>query len=145
MGECRHVCVCVYVCVCVCVCMHTHVYGACMCVYDAKYACVYYKMLIQQSVFNVIPCMLDTGEWSLVETGGSNVQGGFGHASAYDNMMRRVYVFGGYHSYSDSTSSSTSTYNLTDALYIYNVDSKEWWVLDFCNYMLPSAVYVSVF
>ncbi|KAL8587016.1 hypothetical protein ACOMHN_023406 [Nucella lapillus] len=72
---------------------------------------------------------LDSGEWSLVETRGSNVQGGYGHASAYDVAKGKIYISGGYHSHSDSTSSSSSTYNLTDKLYVFHLESKEWLML----------------
>ncbi|XP_076460551.1 attractin-like protein 1 isoform X2 [Babylonia areolata] len=102
---------------------HTaHVVGRTMLVffgYSPKFG---YMNRVQQFDF-------DTGEWSLVETTGSIVQGGYGHASAYDVVEGKIYVFGGYHSHSDSASSSSSTYNLTDKLYVFDLETKEWLLL----------------
>ncbi|XP_070211800.1 attractin-like protein 1 isoform X1 [Littorina saxatilis] len=67
-----------------------------------------------------------TGDWSRVETTGSNVQGGYGHASALDDINRKVYINSGYHSRSDKESSS---YLLTDVLYVYDINGREWMIL----------------
>lgn len=81
-------------------------------------------MLKSNFYLTVAVSVPDLGEWSIVETMGANVQGGYGHASAYDVNAEKIYIFGGYHSHSDA--SSTSSYNLTDVLYVYDLIAKEW-------------------
>jgi hypothetical protein len=65
----------------------------------------------------------ERNEWTKLNTTGSKVSGGYGHTSVYDEVMNKVYVFGGYHSRPDTPGSS---YNLTDTLYVLNLDTREW-------------------
>lgn len=58
--------------------------------------------------------------WYVPKTRGAIVQGGYGHASAYDPETQLIYVCGGYHS------GSTSNYKLTDALYLFNPSNRSW-------------------
>ncbi|XP_071089503.1 attractin-like protein 1 [Haliotis cracherodii] len=61
--------------------------------------------------------------WSLVDTIGASVRGGYGHTSVYDPGTKKIYVFGGY------KSGSQSSYNLTDMLYSYDPELKKWMIL----------------
>ncbi|XP_012937027.2 attractin [Aplysia californica] len=64
-----------------------------------------------------------SGNWTVDETTGSRVQGGYGHTSVFDHRRIKIYVYGGYHS------QGTSNYKLTDKLYQYDPVLKEWFVL----------------
>lgn len=60
--------------------------------------------------------------WSVVQTHGALVKGGFGHSAAYDPDSKMIYVYGGYHSYgSDSV--------LVDMLYVYETSRHYWRML----------------
>ena len=73
-----------------------------------------------------------TGSWSVVNTTGAVVKGGYGHSSIYDELNGVILVHGGYHSM------SAATYLLTDALYEFNPNTSAWYVLCcfFCLRML---------
>ncbi|RUS90476.1 hypothetical protein EGW08_001744 [Elysia chlorotica] len=65
-----------------------------------------------------------TGKWTVVETTGALILGGYGHASVYDSQRDKIYISGGYYS------RSSSTYNLTDRLYQYDPIKKDWFILN---------------
>ena len=46
--------------------------------------------------------------------------GGYGHSSVFDEQRNLIYLFGGYHS------GSQSSYNLTDVLYSYSPKHVKW-------------------
>ena len=58
--------------------------------------------------------------WTIVETTGAIVKGGYGHSSVYDSKRGLIYVHAGYHS------GSRSSYHLTDVLYAYNISGMHW-------------------
>lgn len=60
--------------------------------------------------------------WSILETGGALVQGGYGHSSVYDPQTHSIYIHGGYKAY------SANKYGLAGDLYRYDVDQKVWCV-----------------
>ena len=64
-----------------------------------------------------------TGSWSVVNTTGAVIKGGYGHSSIYDELNGVILVHGGYHSM------SAATYLLTDALYEFNPNTSAWYVL----------------
>ncbi|XP_017752850.1 PREDICTED: attractin-like protein 1 isoform X1 [Eufriesea mexicana] len=66
---------------------------------------------------------LGTREWQIVETVGFPVKGGYGHTSAYDPLTSLIYVYGGY------VSESQSTQVVTNRLYSYHPNSREWTLL----------------
>ena len=59
-------------------------------------------------------------EWSLVPTTGYPVKGGFGHSAAWDEITKRIYVFGGY------VSTAANVASLSDELYSYDPIAKRW-------------------
>ncbi len=59
-------------------------------------------------------------EWSLVPTTGYPVKGGFGHSAAWDEITKRIYVFGGY------VSTAATVASLSDDLYSYDPIAKRW-------------------
>ncbi|XP_014206707.1 putative protein tag-53 [Copidosoma floridanum] len=62
-------------------------------------------------------------EWQIVETSGFPVKGGYGHSSAYDPLTNHIYVYGGY------VSESQVTQVLTNRLYAYRPNKREWRLL----------------
>ncbi|KAG7200810.1 hypothetical protein KM043_003181 [Ampulex compressa] len=66
---------------------------------------------------------LGTREWQIVETVGFPVKGGYGHSSAYDPLTSMIFVYGGY------VSESQSTQVLTNRLYSYHPNLREWKLL----------------
>jgi attractin len=62
----------------------------------------------------------DTRTWSLVNTTGAIVKGGYGHSSIYDDTSGLIYVHGGYQS------QSFSAYLLSDAMYAFNPNTSAW-------------------
>ncbi|KAK3699055.1 hypothetical protein RRG08_041618, partial [Elysia crispata] len=64
-----------------------------------------------------------TGKWTVVETTGALIHGGYGHVSVYDVQRDKIYVSGGYFS------RSSTTYNLTDRLYQYDPVKRDWFIL----------------
>ncbi|XP_029819569.1 attractin, partial [Manacus vitellinus] len=80
-----------------------------------------------------------TNTWSILQTSGALVQGGYGHSSVYDPNTRSIYIHGGYKAF------SANKYRLADDLYKYEVDSRMWTILKdsrFYRY-LHTAVVVS--
>lgn len=61
-----------------------------------------------------------TNTWSILQTSGALVQGGYGHSSVYDPNTRSIYIHGGYKAF------SANKYRLADDLYKYEVDSRMW-------------------
>ncbi|ETE56962.1 Attractin, partial [Ophiophagus hannah] len=56
-----------------------------------------------------------TNTWSILQTRGALVQGGYGHSSVYDENSNSIYTHGGYKAF------SANKYRLTDDLYKYEV------------------------
>ncbi|XP_013928629.1 PREDICTED: attractin [Thamnophis sirtalis] len=82
---------------------------------------------------------LATNTWSILQTRGALVQGGYGHSSVYDESSHSIYTHGGYKAF------SANKYRLTDDLYKYEVRKYKWTILKesrFSRY-LHSAVIIS--
>ncbi|KAM3831714.1 LOW QUALITY PROTEIN: attractin [Vipera latastei] len=82
---------------------------------------------------------LATNTWSILQTRGALVQGGYGHSSVYDPHSWSIYTHGGYKAF------SANKYRLTDDLYKYEVRKYKWTILKesrFSRY-LHSAVIIS--
>lgn len=60
--------------------------------------------------------------WSVLDTRGALVQGGYGHSSVYDPITRSIYIHGGYKAF------TANKYGLAGDLYRYDVDKRMWWV-----------------
>ncbi|GFO40944.1 Attractin [Plakobranchus ocellatus] len=73
----------------------------------------------------VLEYSFDSGEWSVVKTTGALIFGGYGHSSTHDILRGKIYVYGGFYSL------STTSYNLTDRLYQYDPNTKEWFFLSY--------------
>ncbi|XP_045050721.2 attractin isoform X6 [Desmodus rotundus] len=82
---------------------------------------------------------LVTNTWSILNTDGALVQGGYGHSSVYDHKTRALYVHGGYKAF------SANKYRLADDLYRYDVDTQMWTILKDSRFFryLHTAVLVS--
>lgn len=66
---------------------------------------------------------LTAKRWSIAQTHGALVKGGFGHSAALDPDSKMIYVYGGYHSHgSDSV--------LMDLLYVYETSRNYWKLLN---------------
>uniref|UniRef100_A0A669PG09 Attractin n=1 Tax=Phasianus colchicus TaxID=9054 RepID=A0A669PG09_PHACC len=74
-------------------------------------------------ISNVQEYNLATNTWSILQTSGALVQGGYGHSSVYDPHTRSIYIHGGYKAF------SANKYRLADDLYRYEVDSRMWTIL----------------
>ncbi|XP_053204126.1 attractin-like protein 1 [Panonychus citri] len=61
--------------------------------------------------------------WTVVNTNGAHVKGGYGHTSVYYPENNLIYVHGGYHS-------SLTDSILVDLLYSYHPDKKSWRLLN---------------
>lgn len=59
-------------------------------------------------------------EWSVVETDGYPVKGGFGHTAVWDDITQKIYVYGGF----ISTSSSGAA--ITDQVYAFDQVKRRW-------------------
>ena len=59
-------------------------------------------------------------EWSVVPTSGYPVRGGFGHSAAWDEITKRIYVYGGY------VSTASTSAQLSKELYSYDPITKRW-------------------
>jgi len=62
-------------------------------------------------------------EWSVVRTSGYPVKGGFGHSAAWDEITKKIYVFGGY------VSKASTVASLSDELYSYDPIARRWALL----------------
>lgn len=71
-------------------------------------------------ISNVQEYNLTTNTWSILQTSGALVQGGYGHSSVYDTHTRSIYIHGGYKAF------SANKYRLADDLYKYEVDTRMW-------------------
>ena len=67
-------------------------------------------------------CFFHTADkkWKVTYGQGTLVKGGYGHSSVYDSVNNVIYVHGGY------VSTTSSTYTLSDSLYIFDPDTKLW-------------------
>ncbi|CAG01262.1 unnamed protein product, partial [Tetraodon nigroviridis] len=77
--------------------------------------------------------------WTVQNTFGALIQGGYGHSSVFDPGTRAVYIHGGYKAF------SANKYGLAGDLYKYDVDKRKWTILrdsGFFRY-LHTAVIVS--
>uniref|UniRef100_A0A8C9QUL9 EGF-like domain-containing protein n=1 Tax=Spermophilus dauricus TaxID=99837 RepID=A0A8C9QUL9_SPEDA len=82
---------------------------------------------------------LERNTWSILQTQGALVQGGYGHSSVYDHRTKALYVHGGYKAF------SANKYRLADDLYRYDVDTQKWTILKDSRFFryLHTAVIVS--
>ncbi|XP_056616392.1 attractin-like protein 1 isoform X2 [Triplophysa dalaica] len=64
-----------------------------------------------------------TNSWSVAETNGALVQGGYGHSSVFDSSSHSIYVHGGYKAF------PANKYGLVDHLYRYQVHTRTWFIL----------------
>lgn len=80
-----------------------------------------------------------TREWNIVDTFGFPVKGGYGHSASWDPLTRKIYVYGGV------ISESESTQVLSNRLYAYEPDYKTWTLLANASSsrFLHSATFVS--
>ena len=82
---------------------------------------IYRKAKIYFVVTNLILIIISANDsWSIAATTGATVHGGYGHSSVFDEQRNLIYLFGGYHS------GSQSSYNLTDVLYSYSPKHVKW-------------------
>uniref|UniRef100_A0A8B9G002 Attractin n=1 Tax=Amazona collaria TaxID=241587 RepID=A0A8B9G002_9PSIT len=90
-------------------------------------------------ISNVQEYNLTTNTWSILQTSGALVQGGYGHSSVYDTHTRSIYIHGGYKAF------SANKYRLADDLYKYEVDTRMWTILKDSRFFryLHTAVIVS--
>ena len=59
-------------------------------------------------------------EWSVVETSGYPVKGGFGHSAVWDEITKRIYVYGGY------VSTASTSAQISKELYSYDPITNRW-------------------
>ncbi|XP_043911831.1 attractin-like protein 1 [Protopterus annectens] len=74
-------------------------------------------------ISNVQEYNIRTNLWTVPETRGAIVQGGYGHSSVYDSMTKSVYLHGGYKALTGNK------YGLVDDLYRYEVNTRTWIIL----------------
>nr|XP_033809079.1 attractin [Geotrypetes seraphini] len=74
-------------------------------------------------ISNIQEYNLVKNTWSILQTSGALVQGGYGHSSAYDSRSKSIYIHGGYKAF------SANKYRLADDLYKYDVEAHEWKIL----------------
>ena len=61
-----------------------------------------------------------SGVWSVVQTNGVNVNGGYGHSSVYDENYGLIYVYGGFKAIMERKG------YLSDELYSYAPIGRHW-------------------
>lgn len=61
-----------------------------------------------------------TREWNIVNTKGYPVKGGYGHTAAWDDLTRKIYVYGGI------VSETEANQFLSPSLYSYDPDTRTW-------------------
>lgn len=66
------------------------------------------------------PSLPAKNTWSVLDTFGALIQGGYGHSSVFDPGTRAVYIHGGYKAF------SANKYGLAGDLYKYDVDQRKW-------------------
>ncbi len=59
-------------------------------------------------------------EWSILETSGYPVRGGFGHTSVWDDITNRIYVYGGY------VSTASTAAQITNDIYSFDPMQAKW-------------------
>uniref|UniRef100_A0A8C2KCC4 Attractin n=1 Tax=Cyprinus carpio TaxID=7962 RepID=A0A8C2KCC4_CYPCA len=80
--------------------------------------CPLYGYISQVQQYSIVE-----NTWSVLETRGALVQGGYGHSSVYDPQTRSIYIHGGYKAF------SANKYGLAGDLYRYDVDKRMWLIL----------------
>ncbi|XP_051503645.1 attractin-like isoform X1 [Myxocyprinus asiaticus] len=80
--------------------------------------CPLYGYISQVQQYNIVE-----NTWSVLETRGALVQGGYGHSSVFDPLTRSIYIHGGYKAF------SANKYGLAGDLYRYDVDKRMWSIL----------------
>ncbi|XP_047668729.1 attractin isoform X5 [Tachysurus fulvidraco] len=80
--------------------------------------CPLYGYISQVQQYNIV-----RNRWSVLETSGALVHGGYGHSSVYDPQTRSIYIHGGYKAF------NATKYGLAGDLYRYNVDDSMWSIL----------------
>ncbi|XP_056327455.1 attractin [Danio aesculapii] len=80
--------------------------------------CPLYGYISQVQQYNIVK-----NTWSVLETRGALVQGGYGHSSVYDPQTRSIYIHGGYKAF------TANKYGLAGDLYRYDVDERKWLIL----------------
>uniref|UniRef100_A0A3B1J5R2 Attractin n=1 Tax=Astyanax mexicanus TaxID=7994 RepID=A0A3B1J5R2_ASTMX len=80
--------------------------------------CPLYGYISQVQQYNIVK-----NTWSVQETKGALVHGGYGHSSVYDPLTRFVYIHGGYKAF------NSTKYGLATDLYRYDVDRSMWSIL----------------
>ena len=77
-----------------------------------------------------------TREWSIIETNGYPVKGGYGHSAVFDKSNKKIFVYGGYVSLSSTSS------QLSNSLYAFDIHASRWELRrpSFSNRYLHSAV-----
>ncbi|TSW48764.1 Attractin [Bagarius yarrelli] len=80
--------------------------------------CPLYGYISQVQQYNIAK-----NRWSVLETSGALVHGGYGHSSVYDPETRSIYIHGGYKTF------NATKYGLAGDLYRYDVDNSMWSIL----------------
>ncbi|XP_060728242.1 attractin isoform X2 [Tachysurus vachellii] len=80
--------------------------------------CPLYGYISQVQQYNIV-----RNRWSVLDTSGALVHGGYGHSSVYDPQTRSIYIHGGYKAF------NATKYGLAGDLYRYNVDNSMWSIL----------------
>ncbi|XP_035387515.1 attractin isoform X1 [Electrophorus electricus] len=80
--------------------------------------CPLYGYIGQVQQYNIVK-----NRWSVLETSGALVHGGYGHSSVYDPQTRSIYIHGGYKAF------NATKYGLASDLYRYHVDENMWSIL----------------
>ncbi|XP_076830982.1 attractin [Brachyhypopomus gauderio] len=80
--------------------------------------CPIYGYISQVQQYDIV-----NNRWSVLETGGALVHGGYGHSSVYDPDSRSIYIHGGYKAF------NATKYGLASDLYRYDIDKRMWSIL----------------
>ncbi|KAF5894841.1 attractin isoform X1, partial [Clarias magur] len=80
--------------------------------------CPLYGYISQVQQYNI-----GKNRWSVLETTGALVHGGYGHSSVYDPQTRSIYIHGGYKAF------NATKYGLAGDLYRYDVNTSMWSIL----------------
>ncbi|XP_048060135.1 attractin isoform X1 [Megalobrama amblycephala] len=94
--------------------------------------CPLYGYISHVQQYNIV-----TNTWSILDTGGALVQGGYGHSSVYDPQTQSIFIHGGYKAF------SANKYGLAGDLYRYDVYKRMWIILrdsGFFRYLHTSVI-----
>ncbi|XP_062852126.1 attractin isoform X1 [Trichomycterus rosablanca] len=80
--------------------------------------CPLYGYISQVQQYNIV-----MNQWSVLETNGALVHGGYGHSSVYDPQTHSIYIHGGYKAF------NATKYGLAGDLYRYDVNKGMWSIL----------------